>query len=466
MPFTTRSIITICFALSPITNVFAASILHPRQSPDCNSPGGIRGIDPSCWNTLGMTAYTQNWWKAHQASCGSIPFSTCFLDTLKLGTHDCTGVKPGACPAPDPNANNITARDFYILYNIYAINQVFNSLYLAIGNANTLASETVGAIVTLLDPPQATNIALSDVLTALGAGLGLISGLEGIAGLILRVSNQIPGIAKYLFPVGTTQDQVNQWASISNQVGTVVQQFQGSVSQIIPTINNDVTNFIAFASTGGFSVTPLPDLSNESNALLKGLTTFIVGKALESSNIHIGRAVDTDVNALQLNSSDTISYDTGCGKGYDAAGICGPFWFDHKNAVTYSLNNYNHMPTNYHNVMETLFANWTTGDLLFGGAARCAAQGGPKGSLAQTVLGANGQVTIDCLSSAKICTWDVNSLYVDHEFTDCPSQPGYVANGCSGTCGNSDGATASVNVPNGYLGAYLLGSNMACVCNT
>lgn len=135
--------------------------------------------------------------------------------------------------------------------------------------------------MTLLDPPQATNVVLNDVLTALSAGLGLISGLEGIAGLILRVSNQIPGVAKYLFPVGNTQDQVNQWASISNEVGTVVQQYQKSVSQIIPTINNDVTNFIAYASTGGFSVTPLPDLSNESDALLKGLTTFIVGKALD-----------------------------------------------------------------------------------------------------------------------------------------------------------------------------------------
>jgi len=466
MHSTARSLSIIYFAFSPITSAIAASIVQLRQSPDCNSPGGIRGIDPSCWKTLDMTVYTQNWWKTHQATCGSVPFSTCFLDLLKLGTHDCTGVKPGACPAPDPNANNITAQDFHILYNIYAINQVFISLYLAIGNANTLASETVGAIVTFLNPPQATNIALNDVLTALSAGLGMLPGAEGIVGLILRTGNQLPGVAKYLFPIGTTQDQVNQWAAISDQVGTVVQHYQASVSQIIPTINNDVNNFIAFASTGGFSVQPLPDLSHESNALLKGLTTFIVGKALESSNIHIGRAVDTDVNALQQNSSDTLSYDTGCGKGYDSLGICGPFWFDQKNLVTYSLNNYNHMPTDYHDVMETIFANWTTGDLLFGGAARCAAQGGPKGSLAQTVLGTNGQVTIDCLSSAKICTWDVNSIDVSHEFTDCPSQPGYVANGCSGTCGNSDGATASVNVPNGYLGGYLLGSNMACVCHT
>ena len=417
-----------------------------------------------------MTQYTKDWWAKNSAECGTRGFATCFLGKANMGQNDCTGVKPNACTPP--SATGLSAQDLYVAYNIYSINQVFLSLYLAMGNANSLASESVGAIVKLLNPPKQTNIFLNDLLTALGAGLAVIPGPEGkIAGLILSTAQQLPGIAKYLFPTGTVNTVVDQWASISNQVATVVKTYQNSVAAMIPAVENDVNNFIAFASTGQFSVTPLPDLSNESNSLLTALTTFIVGKALEANNMHLTRAVDTDINELQLNSTDSLAFDTGCGSGYDAAGICGPYWFDPAAKVTYSLNNYNSMGKSPHDDMETLFANWTTGDLLFGGAARCAASGGPKADgLAQTVIGADGKVVLDCLSSAQICTWDVNSIEVQHEYTDCPSQPGYVVDGCSGDangCGSSDGSTGSINVPNGYIGGYLLGAPQTdCVCNT
>ena len=411
-----------------------------------------------------MTQYTTDWWAKNSAECGTRGFATCFLGKANMGQNDCTGVKPNACTPP--SATGLSAQDLYIAYNIYAINQVLLSLYLAMGNANTLASESVGAIVTLLNPPKQTNIFLNDLLTALGAGLGIIPGPEGkIASLILSTAQQLPGIAKYLFPTGTINTVVDQWASISNEVATVVKTYQTSLAALIPAVENDLTNFLAFASTGAFSVTPLPDLSNESNSLLTALTTFIVGKALAANNIQLTRAIDTDINELQLNSSDSLAFQTGCGTGYDANGICGPYWFDPTTKTTYSLNNYNAMSRSPHSDMITLFANWTSGSLLFGGAARCAAAGGPNpdGLAAQTptVNPADGSVTLDCLSSAQICTWDVNSIDVQHEYTDCASQPGYVVDGCSGDangCGNSDGSTASVNVPSGYIGGYLLGA--------
>ena len=417
-----------------------------------------------------MTQYTQDWWAKNSAACGTRGFATCFLGKANMGQNDCTGVKPNACTPP--SSTGLSAQDLYVAYNIYAINQVFLSLYLAMGNANGIASESVGAIVTLLDPPKETNVFLNDLLTALGAGLGLIPGPEGkIAGLILSTAQELPGLVQYIFPTGTVNTVVDQWAAISNEVATVVKTYQTSLAQLIPAVENDVNNFIAFASTGQFSVTPLPDLSNESNSLLTALTTFITAKALEANNMVLTRAIDTDINELQLNSTNDLAFQTGCGTGYDAAGICGPYWFDAAAKVTYSLNNYNAMGKSPHDDMETLFRNWTTGDLLFGGAARCAASGGPKGSsLAQTIIGPDGGVVLDCLSSAQICTWDVNSIDVQREYTDCASQPGYVVDGCSGDangCGSSDGSTGSVNVPIGYVGGYLLGAPQTdCVCNT
>ena len=242
-----------------------------RQVANCQNPGGLNGIASSCWDTLGMTQYTQDWWTKNSAACAGLGFSTCFLELHNLGTRDCTGIKPGACPVPDAPKNG-SAQDFYILYNIYSINQVFNSLYTAVGNANTLASESIGAIIELLNPTRPPkNLLLNDLLTALSAGLALIPGAEsGIINLVVHAAQQAPGVVKYLFPVGTTETQINQWASISNEVGTLVQTYQTNVSQIIPAINNDVTNFIAYASTGGFSVFPAPDASIESDVLLKG----------------------------------------------------------------------------------------------------------------------------------------------------------------------------------------------------
>lgn len=189
-----------------------------------------------------------------------------------------------------------------------------------------------------------------------------------------------------------------------------------------------------------------------------GLTTFIIGKALDANNIHISRAVNVNMQELQTNSGDRLSFDTGCGGGYDEKGICGPYWSDANGKTTYTLNNYRSMTESYHDEMKTMFGNWTTGDLLFGGASRCQASGGLlNGDLGTTIINAGGSnyVTLVCLSSAKACTFNPDNLDIDTGFTDCPSQPGYVANGCSGIFGDSSGSAFEINVPNGYLGAYL-----------
>ena len=457
--------------------IAASYILHPqyvvgtplaaRQAPDCMHPGNLGGIDPSCWDTLGMTQYTKDWVADPKNACGNIPFAACFLGKHGLSNSNCDGIKDGVCI--NPSTQGLSAQDWYIAYNIFTINQVFSSLYKAVGNANTLASESVGAIVALLDPVKPPNLLISDLTTALGIGLSLIPGPEGkLAKLILSTAQGLPKVINALFPTGTTDSRIDQWSTISDQVATVVNNYQHAVAGVIPTVLEDANNFLAYASTGSFSVASadLPDLSAESDALLAGLRTFIVGKALDANNFHLDRAIDTDISELQRNSSDALSYDTGCGNGYDGAGICGSFWFDSAAKVTYSLNNYNSMGSSTHDILETLFTKYTSGDLLFGGAARCAAQGGPKDSLATTAIQPDGQVVIDCLSSAQLCTWDVNSIEADHEFTDCPSQPGYVVDGCTGDCGSSDGSS-NANVPNGYVGGYLQFSNpTTCVCNT
>ena len=77
----------------------------------------------------------------------------------------------------------------------------------------------------------------------------------------------------------------------------------------------------------------------------------------------------------------------------------------------------------------------------------------------KSFLGTGPPVTCDL----NVCEWNLASLGSDSEFTDCPTQAGYVVNGCKGC---PDGSF-DVNVPSGYIGAYLVNpGDQDCVCNT
>ena len=460
---------TVAAAATPVPSLVLAQNAEPGnsttpQAAACQNPGGVNGIDPSCWDSLDMSNYTNTWWANNNAKCGgeTANFSTCFWELHNLGTRDCTSVTPGACPEPDNSG--LSAQDWYIAYNIYAINQVFSSLYAAIGNANTLAAETVGAIVALIDPPLKENLVVDDILTAISASLNIILPVGTLFQRhFIALTQQTPPVSKYLFPIGTTQSQITQWESIQQELAIIVENYQSNVSQIIPTINNDEDIFVTFAESGAFSVNPLPNLANESTKLLLGLNTFIISKAFQANNLIIGQATDTDINQLVANTS-SLSFDTGCeGNGYNSEGLCGPYYYDPTIGDTFSLDNLGDMRTNYTKQLEIVLGNWTTGDMLFGGAYRCQNDGGIQGSLASTVIQTNGNITLDCLSDLKVCEWNLGSLGSDSEFTDCPTQAGYVVNGCRGC---SDGSL-DVNVPNAYLGAYLVNpGELDCVCNT
>ena len=461
---------SVAAAASPSVSLVLAQNAEPANSTTpqeiaCQSPGGVNGIDPSCWAILDMSTYTNTWWANNNAKCGgeTANFSTCFWELHNLGTRDCTSVTPGACPEPDNL--QLSAQDWYIAYNIYAINQVFLSLYMAIGNANTLVAETVGAIVALIDPPLKENLLVDDLLTAVSATINIILPVGTLFQRhFIALTQQTPPVSKYLFPIGTTQSQITQWESIQQELAIVVQNYQSNVSQIIPTIVNNADIFVTFAESGAFSVNPLPNLANESDKLLLGLNTFVISKAFQANNLIIGQATDTDINQLVANSSDVgLSYDTGCaGKGYNSEGLCGPYYYDPTIGDTFSLDNLGDMRTNYTKQLEIVLSNWTTGDMLFGGAYRCQNNGGVQGSLATTVIQTNGNITLDCLSDIKVCEWNLGSLDADSEFTDCPTQAGYVVNGCKGC---SEGSL-DVNVPNAYVGAYLVSpGEMDCVCN-
>ena len=407
-----------------------------------------------------MSQYTYNWWKNNKEICGTTSnFSACFWDRHGLSSIDCTGIQPSTCIFP--TSTNFTAQDYYIAYNIYGINQVFNSYWQGMENANTLAVESIGAIVQLIDPPRKTNVHLNEVLLALATSLQFLN-VVSVAGLvkgIIVANQQSPQVFKNLVPVGTTQTQIIQMIDLSSSMGNVVQQYQRNIANAIPLIVNDVESFVNFASTGQFQVNPLPNIAVASDQLLTGLQTFVVSRALTANNAIITRANNTNIAQIAADPNIDLSYTTGCEHGYDSNNFCGPFWYDNTTNTTYSLDNMGDMRENYASVREQIFLNWTTPEFLYGGAAGCHDIGGSNGQLDEYLILGN-TINTACLSNTQVCTWDLTSYNEDQEFVDCPSQTGYIANGCVGE-------DFGVNVPNGYIGPYLTDApSLDQVCNS
>lgn len=380
------------------------------ETKSCSDPGGLFPLNPTCWDTLLVEMYLAEWSVLHSPTCQpGTPFAQCFLETLDMGDLDCVGITSGSCPPPswiEFQTNNISVQEYYIAYNIYSVWSFFNGYYTAIGNARSAATDSIGALVALLDPPKSTNVFLNDILTALSIGLSFVSVDAGpLVGALITGIQQAPGVGNYLFPVGTLDTQVAQFDEIANSLGTVTSYFQENITTALAAIQNDTQTFLAIVGSGNFSVTPVPSIADQSDTMLTALNTYVVSQCLQANNWVIARAIDTDVNQLQANGSAVGWSIPGCGTGYDGNSICGAYYFNKAINVSFSLDNLGDMSDNSTTDLSQLFTNWTTPDLLFNGAAQCEVQGG---SAPNVTIGASG-IDASCLSNLKVCTWYVSS---------------------------------------------------------
>ena len=382
------------------------SVQAQPQPSDCSDPAGIVPLNPQCWTALNISQHIMDWSATHNTTCQSgTPFASCFLRVLDMGQEDCIDITIGTCPTPSWiqfKKNNISVEDFYVAYNIYSVYTFFNGYYTAIGNARSAATDSIGAIVALLDPPKKTNGLLNDLLTALSVGISFLAPDAGpLVGAIVTGLHQAPGVAKLLFPVGTLDTQVAQFDQIANSMGTVTTYLQHNVTQALAAIQQDAQTFLAITGSGNFSVTPVPTISDQSDSILTALNTYIISQCLQANNWVIARAIDTDINELQANGSAAGWDIPNCGNGYDGNSLCGAYYFNKAIDVSFSLTNNGDLSNDPTSAMDQLFANWTTPDQLFNGAAQCQVQGG---SAPVVTTGASG-LDASCLSNLKVCTW-------------------------------------------------------------
>ncbi|KAI9839785.1 MAG: hypothetical protein M1838_004253 [Thelocarpon superellum] len=393
---------------------------------------------------------------------------------MNIVSEDCTGIKETACLPPQ---NIYTPEEFYVLYNIYSINQFFNSWWTALNAANGLAADTITAIVNMISPPQKTNVELFEILTALASSLAFLDVPAGLALAGIAVgtatkfalevaqtaAQQTPNILKALYPQGTLAPATYQIGTIGAEMASIVMQFQTSVSNTVNLIESNSTAFSIWAGTGAFTG-PVPSLDAEKNQLYQTLNTFVITRAYDSNDVIATVAMDTDVQQLWANSSNSLSYDINCPY-YDQYGVCNAWWHDNSTNRAYALDSLRHMSKNFNSDMETIFSNnWTTGALLFAGADQCKGTPNYQQSPGISDFSPTQGLTTACMSTLTMCTWQMGcNLAAFCEFSDCPTQDGFEMNGC----GDGDSSIYSVNVPYGYIGDFLTNANpLSEVCNT
>jgi len=428
-----------------------------------------------CWEVLNVTGYLSDWVAFNQKKCDNevMGFADCFL-YLEVGAGaNCTSFTGRSqCPVPDSKAfvgHTDGAQAYYVAFNIWNIQNWFFTYYMAVGGANGLAADNVNTIARTLNVPLPKSFPIMDLLAGLAWAFGLLSPsgyaaalpllgqkLEGLAAqapgeYLLRAIQNAPTLSRNLIDKGQISDTEVQVAELGSDLARIVSQLQNNIQSSVVSVMSNFSMFFDFVHDGYFS-TQIENLNTLTQNVTLSLNTYIVSQALQNDHVIITRALDTDVNQLQLNGS-AVQYDTGCGHGYDQWGLCGSWWYDSTNHISYGLESMKDMLINYTEPLVSLFNQGiTTPQLLFMNSQYCAdasgsTQGNAPGSSLTTTTGVwNTQ----CISNMKICTWDLVNMDVFHEYTDCDRESSFAMEDCG-----AGQDIVQATVPASYIGPWL-----------
>ncbi|KAI9696925.1 MAG: hypothetical protein M1820_008000 [Bogoriella megaspora] len=443
-------------------SVTSVSSSLPPTPPDPRCTDGAQP-DETCFNSLDLPDYIQNWWDENQNDCDDdTGFADCwYAKKTKYAPSKCNQLNTDpACEQPkwndfkDLKENSI--QDFYVSWNIWNTQGFFLDLYNGIGGADQTVQDGLSAIVTLLDPPQETGPpkALEYVLDALSFGLSLYSEGSILTKALLRSAPQTSTLVGKLFPSGTVDDEFQDWSEVSADVGKVTSAWKNSVAEGLPLLQDNVTAFIQWSQGSGLSGIR-PSLDGLENAMSQALNTYAISDIINTQGLVVARAPNTDVHALQTNGTK-LEWDTGCSGGY-TNGICDSFFWD--GTDTYSLIDPQHMKKNFHDELSSFFNGTnplTTGQLLFTGGFQCTQTCGSNGGCNPSI-DQDDPTQYNCMSALRICTW---TYYTYGPFQDgCANLPdnnavlpGFGVSGCIGETGDY----TSIDVPHAYLGGGIL----------
>ncbi|KAL8990166.1 MAG: hypothetical protein Q9169_008191, partial [Polycauliona sp. 2 TL-2023] len=250
-------------------------------------------------------------------------------------------------------------------------------------------------------------------------------------------------------------------AELKNQLGELIGEVQGNLNKTVVSVMADPAEFLAFASQGNFTAA-CPSLPDQQEYMLYAFNTYIISTCLRGNNIYGTMAKDTNVQALATNGSQQYLNEafedlaTTC-EGYSTQNVCSEWWYSGNHNATFGLNHFSHLDRSFHDVLETLFTKYTTGQLLFDNAYACSLSSPPTSSSSSpiTVTINSAGLNTQCLSQLPIVSWDMSCTGVRD--TTCEFEGGVESQGMwLRSCGS--GSYFSVMdepvwcVPRGYLG--------------
>lgn len=306
-----------------------------------------------------------------------------------------------------------------------AINSFFTNWYTALQYATSQAALAVTPIITLVDPPSTTNMALKDILTALTAGLAIIAApeigpaLDGAAGeaasIFSAAIQQAPGVAQAIWPAGTVNSETVQIGDLQNKLGSINSDLSDRLNSGLQTIMNDVGAFTNFASQGSFSGNLIPSLPNETEVLNIGLKTFILTTAMDRNgwSVFWGPSfTDGLVNTAQSQASNfgcTIESngvcDTPSGKGKNGQPQGWAEWTSNATNRSFSPQKYFAKGSSGPSgsaVMSAITSNqWGTLPLVFDGSYNCSQAHAPLSRTPVISTNSNGTLDFSCLGQLQ-----------------------------------------------------------------
>ncbi|KAL8881510.1 MAG: hypothetical protein Q9192_007783 [Flavoplaca navasiana] len=316
-------------------------------------------------------------------------FADCF-SYLQIGSGDnCTSFTGRSqCSSPDTRefkGRTNGAQAYYVAFIIWNIQNWFFTYYLAVNGANGLAAESVDTIARTLNLPPPKKFPILDLLAGLAFAFGLLSPsgfaaaipLLGrpIAGLaaqapgeyLLRAMQNTPTLSRSLMATGSLSNSDVQIAALNSDLARIVSQLQTNIQNAIVQVMSNFSLFFDFVEEGYFS-TQIENLNTITQNVTLSSNTYIVSQALQNDEVIITRALNTDIKELQLNGS-ALMYDIHCGYGYDEWGICGCWWYDSTNCISYGLESQKNMLDNFTEPLKSLCSLGLTTQSCFSSTA-------------------------------------------------------------------------------------------------
>lgn len=305
-----------------------------------------------------------------------------------------------------------------------AINNFFTTWFAALEYATSNAQLTLQPIVNALDPPTAQNYDLSYMLTALTVGLALIPGVgEGALGIdaataaigtvLLTGLQNAPGVAKVIWPSGTTDTQNIQIAQLDSYVAQLNADLTNSLNAGLELIMSDMASFIGFAKSGAFSGSVAPSLAKETNGLDVALKTYVVTLAIAGNGYRGTAYGSTTAAAFEAGSDHCDLRLFGCTCTLNSNNICkassplsgsstlgGQAWYwDSSTGNLFSLKGES-PPIAEDTLLEDIISNgWSSLPLIFDNGAKCTAAGQTQNPMR---LNMDGTLNWDCVSQLSL----------------------------------------------------------------